>query len=227
MADEMAPMEEETEASAHMAEVINPPPLALQPPPVQRKRGFSTLVSESDQTLKGFSKAYKQAAGGPWHSHEVPASVRSTWEEKPARIGEENNDADWDMYLKLDALLRWAKQHVRYLALYGVVIARCLECAECKHRTDGGEPWRGPDYFAERTKVSNAHCEGHQDCLDDLCDHRLNEKYQKLIKEMEKLGLTKRRRCGECRQEGHTKKKCPNLKETQAPAGAPPAARRR
>jgi len=125
------------------------------------------------------------------------------------------------------------KRHTRLAGTYGIVIAKCPNFEECSYcdeyprrpaRCTGENKcqwciehpgiddvsysfWDNKD--PDIAKVAFA-CPSNAICPVDPCFHKLD--YDFYLTALEVMKLVQVRRCGICRQEGHTKKKCPQKK---------------
>jgi hypothetical protein len=116
------------------------------------------------------------------------------------------------MYAEMEDRLQWANDHMRHYNIYGVVLTKCTEndankCAWCKEH-----PWRGNNWYEERTTAENAVCPDGDPCIARVCDRHLNKTYPGLLLDLAAITPESGRaprRCSICRAEGHNKKTCP------------------
>ena len=151
--------------------------------------------------LKKFSEERSKRA--PWREP-LSEDVVESWRQ--------SDDDDQEMYAGMEDRLQWALAHIQHYNMYGIVLAKCSKddpkkCAWCKEH-----PWRGKDWFEERTTPENAVCPAGAQCVARICDHDLNKTYLGLLEEMQSITPESGRaprRCSICRGEGHNKKTCP------------------
>jgi hypothetical protein len=148
---------------------------------------------------------------GPWKTTNVPPETMAEWEQ--------SEDTEELAFAALEERLRWAKYHMRYHALYGVVLAKCHaerldKCGFCARY-----PWRGHDWDAARTTTEALVCKSRPACEGRFCDHRLTASYNALLDQMTAItpadGRTVRL-CSVCRQSGHNKTTCPDRRARDA-----------
>ena len=168
-------------------------------PPDQPQIGINSY-----EELLAFSRERAKRSGDHWYSVDPTEDDIAAWDNDDDKIG----------YRELERKVQLLKQHIRYYALYAIVIAKCegddLEsCNFCsQHPPRGATNW-----YSERTKAENAICPAA--CPASPCDHSLNADYAQLLLEMRSRTPDNFRRpirCGICRQEGHDRRKCAQKK---------------